>query len=110
MGVTLVTISIEVLASGIIHQVHFMGRQVGRARELAGRVVQSLNKMSRDRVLGLGLIQMSIFSRLAGGRPMWALDGEGGEGEFAESSGKRGRTRKSVAFEPKLDLDFVDFD
>ena len=38
VGVILVTISIEVLASGIIHQVHFMGRQMGRARVLAGKV------------------------------------------------------------------------
>lgn len=39
-GIILVTISIELIASGIIHQIHYMGRKISKARELAGKIIQ----------------------------------------------------------------------
>lgn len=148
VGVILVTISIEVLASGIIHQVHFMGRQMGRARVLAGKVgviqmvsvilkipftkvVQTLNRVSMERVIGLGLVQMNIFARLgamAAGGVGGALGGDPeseaycrrqsrvlrlienmmrDEGEEGSMGGGRSRktsrvtNKRSTAYEPK---------
>lgn len=39
-GVILMTISIEVVGAHAIHQMHYMGRQVGRAKQIAGRFIQ----------------------------------------------------------------------
>lgn len=52
LGVILVTISIEWVAGEAINNVHYMGRQVGRAKEMAEKIFQvSSNKLKQPQKL-----------------------------------------------------------
>ncbi|KAI1732991.1 ion channel domain-containing protein [Ditylenchus destructor] len=110
-GVTLVTISIEVLATGVIHQVHYMGRQMSKAKLLAGKMVQMAQNMRLDGVLSMSIPQLSLFSRMWVG---YAAEGPAAIVNDKYSSArviseKEARIRKSMAYEPHIELDFVDF-
>lgn len=39
-GVILVTITIDFVAAEVIDHIHYMGRHVGKAREIAGKMMQ----------------------------------------------------------------------
>ena len=39
-GVILVTITIDFVAAEVIDHIHYMGRHVGKAREIAGKMIQ----------------------------------------------------------------------
>uniref|UniRef100_A0A915EKK0 Potassium channel domain-containing protein n=1 Tax=Ditylenchus dipsaci TaxID=166011 RepID=A0A915EKK0_9BILA len=114
-GVTLVTISIEVLATSVIHQVHYMGRQMSKARLLAGKMVQMAQKMSfgGEGVLGLGLAQFNVFSKLGLGAfstQRTAVGGLEDRQNWIEDEEKLLYKRKlTLAYEPEINLDFVDF-
>uniref|UniRef100_A0A7E4URL1 Ion channel n=1 Tax=Panagrellus redivivus TaxID=6233 RepID=A0A7E4URL1_PANRE len=96
-GVTLVTVSVELVGSTIIHNVHYMGRQMSRAREIAGRVMKMAQKVNVNRGLSLGISQLGAFTRF--GMTM----------DLNSMAVKNIPIRKETAFEPSIALDFVDF-
>uniref|UniRef100_A0AC34QHD2 Potassium channel domain-containing protein n=1 Tax=Panagrolaimus sp. JU765 TaxID=591449 RepID=A0AC34QHD2_9BILA len=95
VGVTLVTVSVELVGSTIIHNVHYMGRQMSRAREIAGRVIKIAQKINVNRGLTIGISQLNAFTRLG-----MAMD-------FSHGLNRLSRTDN--AYEPEIALDFVDF-
>ncbi|KAK6031503.1 Ion channel, partial [Ostertagia ostertagi] len=102
VGVTLVTISVDVVATNIIHQVHYMGRRMGQAKVIADKMMQMAQKISINRGLGLGMAQLGAFARM-GVMINLASNGkkvsrqENGEGQ-----------RVSTAYDPDYDLDLID--
>lgn len=60
----LVTMSVELVGTQIIHHIHYMGRRVGRARLIANRMLQFAQNISVNRGISYGLSQMSAFARL----------------------------------------------
>ncbi|VDM28189.1 unnamed protein product [Toxocara canis] len=121
VGVMLVTISIDVVGADIIHHIHFMGRQVGKARIVAEKMVQIAQKISINKGLGMGMAQLGAFAKFGalvridqeeGGIPAQhsvppihelKLTIEGVDVDHWNSHAK------TVAFMPEIDdLDFVD--
>uniref|UniRef100_A0A0M3ITW7 Ion_trans_2 domain-containing protein n=1 Tax=Ascaris lumbricoides TaxID=6252 RepID=A0A0M3ITW7_ASCLU len=64
IGVMLVTISVDVVGANIIHHIHFMGRQMGKARIVAEKMVHMAQKISISKGLGLGVAQLGAFARI----------------------------------------------
>uniref|UniRef100_A0AC35FKZ4 Potassium channel domain-containing protein n=1 Tax=Panagrolaimus sp. PS1159 TaxID=55785 RepID=A0AC35FKZ4_9BILA len=100
-GVTLVTVSVELVGSTVIHNVHYMGRQMNRAREIAGKVIRLAQKINVNRGLSMGISQLNAFTRL--GMSMNIVQ------TIAVDSPNDVIIRKEAAFEPSIALDFVDF-
>uniref|UniRef100_A0A914Y269 Potassium channel domain-containing protein n=1 Tax=Panagrolaimus superbus TaxID=310955 RepID=A0A914Y269_9BILA len=100
-GVTLVTVSVELVGSTIIHNVHYMGRQMDRAREIAGKVIKMAQKLNVNRGLSMGISQLNAFTRLGMSMNMVQT--------IAVDSPNDVIIRKEAAFEPSIALDFVDF-
>uniref|UniRef100_A0A1I7Y3J9 Ion channel n=1 Tax=Steinernema glaseri TaxID=37863 RepID=A0A1I7Y3J9_9BILA len=106
VGVTLVTVSIEVVGSDIIHHIHYMGRQMGRAKEIAGKMMQIAQKLSINRGLGLGMAQLGAFAKFG---MMMRVDTTHHNGDvLSEDAPDSFRSRKDTAFEPEIHIDFVD--
>ena len=56
IGIILVTITIDFVAAELINNVHYMGRGVGKAKELAGKMIQV-----RDFICFLSLIYLDFI-------------------------------------------------
>ncbi|TMS37540.1 hypothetical protein L596_004450 [Steinernema carpocapsae] len=105
LGVTLVTVSIEVVGSNIIHHIHYMGRQMGRAKEIAGKMMQIAQKLSINKGLGLGMAQLGAFAKFG---MMMRVDNMGHTGANGFDEEFEDGKRKETAFEPEIHIDFVD--
>ncbi|VDM48866.1 unnamed protein product [Toxocara canis] len=98
LGVILVTITVELVAAEAINQIHYMGRHVGKAKEIASRMLQLAQSLNMNRGVSLGLTQIESLKRLN-------FD------KRASMTGKYWRKgRPSTAFEPVIsdDLEFMD--
>ncbi|KAI6233823.1 Ion transport 2 domain containing protein [Aphelenchoides fujianensis] len=108
-GVILMTVSVEVAGSAAIHRMHYVGRQVGRAREFAGRFIQA-SLLSQFKVpprclqlahanintgLGAGMSQLNSLARFG----LLMVPGMGNA---------RPPTPRRTAYEPGIPLEFVD--
>ena len=94
IGVTLVTVSVELVGSTIIHNVHYMGRQMSKAREIAGRMIKMAQKINVNKGLSIGISQLNAFTRL---------------GMAMEVKPAINHQITREAYEPEIALDFVDF-
>ncbi|VDO58943.1 unnamed protein product [Haemonchus placei] len=98
LGVILVTITIDFVAAEVIDRIHYMGRHVGKAREIAGKMMQMAQSLNVNRgITGLttGMAQLQALARFG---LLGRLDQE------VIDKGKDG-----CAFAPFLeDMDFVD--
>ncbi|CAD6197982.1 unnamed protein product [Caenorhabditis auriculariae] len=107
-GVTLVTISVDVVAASVIHHIHYMGRQVGKAKEIAEKMLQMAQKINISRGLGLGMAQLGAFARMG-----LLAEGDGIKGSSTmetrlSTEEIQFRKRKSTAFDPDIDFDLID--
>ncbi|CAI2323731.1 unnamed protein product [Caenorhabditis sp. 36 PRJEB53466] len=96
VGVILVTVTLDIVAAELIDRVHYMGRHVGKAKQLAGRMfqlAQSLN-MKQGFVCGVGQLHALARFGMLGGQE----EDEKPTGDFV------------IAFAPEVmdGLDFVD--
>ncbi|VDL64972.1 unnamed protein product [Nippostrongylus brasiliensis] len=106
VGVTLVTISVEVVATNIIHQVHYMGRQMGKAKVIADKMMLMAQKISINKGLGLGMTQLGAFAKMG---MMFNVTSNGAVSRSDRKvSGIEEKQRKSTAFDPELDFDLID--
>ncbi|KHJ83810.1 Ion channel [Oesophagostomum dentatum] len=65
-GVILVTITIDFVAAEVIDHIHYMGRHVGKAREIAGKMIQLAQSINMNRgITGLtaGMNQLQALAR-----------------------------------------------
>ncbi|KAL6741101.1 hypothetical protein Aduo_014391 [Ancylostoma duodenale] len=65
-GVILVTITIDFVAAEVIDHIHYMGRHVGKAREIAGKMMQLAQSINMNRgITGLtaGMNQLQALAR-----------------------------------------------
>ncbi|VDL76040.1 unnamed protein product [Nippostrongylus brasiliensis] len=65
-GVILVTITIDFVAAEVIDRIHYMGRHVGKAREIAGKMMQLAQSLNMNRgITGLtaGMNQLQALAR-----------------------------------------------
>uniref|UniRef100_A0A0N5APU3 Ion channel n=1 Tax=Syphacia muris TaxID=451379 RepID=A0A0N5APU3_9BILA len=60
LGVILVTVSIDAVGADIINHIHFMGRQVGKAKAIAEKMVQ---KVSMNKGLEAGVAQLNALAK-----------------------------------------------
>ncbi|XGW04334.1 hypothetical protein V3C99_015472 [Haemonchus contortus] len=102
VGVTLVTISVDVVATNIIHQVHYMGRRMGKARVIADRMVQMAQKININKGLGLGMTQLGAFARIG---VMINLTSNGKKISNQENGVEQ---RFGTAYDPDSDFDLID--
>ncbi|CAJ0925781.1 unnamed protein product, partial [Mesorhabditis belari] len=63
IGVILVTISVEWVAAEAINHVHYMGRQVGRARLLAEKMIHIAQSLSVNKGIGAGMTQLHALAK-----------------------------------------------
>ncbi|KAK6044136.1 hypothetical protein COOONC_18359 [Cooperia oncophora] len=66
IGVILVTITIDFVAAEVIDRIHYMGRHVGKAREIAGKMMQMAQSLNVNRgITGLttGMAQLQALAR-----------------------------------------------
>ncbi|KJH52172.1 Ion channel [Dictyocaulus viviparus] len=96
-GVILVTITIEFVAAEAIDRIHYMGRHVGKARIIAGKIMQLGNLLNVNR--GFTGLSSSVYQLQALAR-FGSLGKQGGK-SFEKCA-------DSYAFAPFLDMDFVD--
>ncbi|KAK5978861.1 Ion channel, partial [Trichostrongylus colubriformis] len=102
VGVTLVTISVDVVATSIIHQVHYMGRRMGDAKLIADKMMQMAQKISINKGLGLGMTQLGAFARMG---IMINLTSNGKKISHQEKSEE---LRINTAYNPDFDFDLID--
>ncbi|PIO75377.1 Ion channel [Teladorsagia circumcincta] len=65
-GVILVTITIDFVAAEVIDRIHYMGRHVGKAREIAGKMMQMAQSLNVNKgITGLtaGMAQLQALAR-----------------------------------------------
>ncbi|KAI6189229.1 Ion transport 2 domain containing protein [Aphelenchoides besseyi] len=98
-GVVLMTISVEVLGTTAIHRMHYIGRQVGKARDIAGRFIQ-LAHMNINTGLGAGMSQLNNLARFG----LLMIPGT-----VDEEPSKAETSNLQIAYEPGIPLRFVDF-
>ncbi|PAV55891.1 hypothetical protein WR25_13807 [Diploscapter pachys] len=66
IGIILVTITIDFVAAELINNVHYMGRGVGKAKQLAGKMIQVAQSISVNKgILGLsaGMAQLQALAK-----------------------------------------------
>lgn len=63
VGVVLVTITLDIVAAELIFRVHYMGRHVGKAKELAGKMFQLAQSLSMKQGLVSGVGQLHALAR-----------------------------------------------
>uniref|UniRef100_A0A8R1EA11 Uncharacterized protein n=1 Tax=Caenorhabditis japonica TaxID=281687 RepID=A0A8R1EA11_CAEJA len=64
IGVVLVTITVDIVAAELIDRVHYMGRHVGKARQLAGKMIQLAQSLNMKQGLVCGVGQLHALARL----------------------------------------------
>ncbi|CAI4231781.1 unnamed protein product [Auanema sp. JU1783] len=97
-GVILVTITIDFVAAEMIDHVHYMGRHVGKAKELAGKMLQMAQSINMNK---------GISGLTAGMNQLQALARMGLLGKVDKETLETGQPVS--AFAPVLDdVDFVD--
>ncbi|GMT12754.1 hypothetical protein PFISCL1PPCAC_4051, partial [Pristionchus fissidentatus] len=95
LGVILVTITIDFVAAELIDHIHYMGRHVGKARELASKMFNLAQNLKMNRGLTVGMTQLHSLARF------------GLLSKLDESALKAPRVH--LTFEPSLDdMDFMD--
>ncbi|CAJ0956964.1 unnamed protein product, partial [Mesorhabditis belari] len=107
-GVTLVTLTIDVVAANAIDRVHYVGRQMGKARVIADKMIAMAQKININRGLELGFAQLNTFAKLG---ILMKFDGNGvtmpqmvmGE-PLTPNTIRKGRT----AFDPPGFMPFAD--
>ncbi|GMR34388.1 hypothetical protein PMAYCL1PPCAC_04583 [Pristionchus mayeri] len=94
-GVILVTITIDFVAAELIDHIHYMGRHVGKARELASKMFSLAQSLNMNRGLTVGMTQLHSLARF------------GLLSKLDENALKAPRVH--LAFEPSLDdMDYMD--
>ncbi|CAA90259.1 Potassium channel domain-containing protein [Caenorhabditis elegans] len=63
VGVILVTITLDIVAAEMIDRVHYMGRHVGKAKELAGKMFQLAQSLNMKQGLVSGVGQLHALAR-----------------------------------------------
>ncbi|CAI4223202.1 unnamed protein product [Auanema sp. JU1783] len=113
IGVTLVTISVDVVAANIIHHIHYMGRHMGKAKMVATKMMQMAQKISINKGLGLGMAQLGAFARMGmmmnvnvNAMPGDAKGAINDTHIITDEANIKQRT--STAFDPELDFDLID--
>ncbi|KAI6215945.1 hypothetical protein M3Y94_00444700 [Aphelenchoides besseyi] len=100
-GVILMTISVEVVGTTAIHRMHYIGRQFGKARDIAGRFIQlQLAHTNINTGLGAGMSQLNNLARFGLLMIPGAVD---------EEPSKAETSNRQIAYEPGIPLRFVDF-
>uniref|UniRef100_A0A0M3IS42 CNNM transmembrane domain-containing protein n=1 Tax=Ascaris lumbricoides TaxID=6252 RepID=A0A0M3IS42_ASCLU len=103
IGVILVTITVELVAAEAINHIHYMGRHVGKAKQIASKMIQLAQNLSMNRrALSLGLTQIESIARFHIAANM--------DKNAALLARRWHRGRSSTAFEPVIcsDLEFMD--
>ncbi|CAD5219624.1 unnamed protein product [Bursaphelenchus okinawaensis] len=97
-GVMLMTVGVEVIGSNAIHHIHYMGRQMGKASHVATKFIQLAHaKLNINKGLELGIGQLNAFAK------MGVLFNADDHDDFQTL-----RRLPSVAYEPRIPLEFVD--
>ncbi|CAL2031399.1 unnamed protein product [Caenorhabditis brenneri] len=63
VGVILVTITLDIVAAEMIDRVHYMGRHVGKAKQLAGKMFQLAQSLNMRQGLVSGVGQLHALAR-----------------------------------------------
>ncbi|CAO4364329.1 unnamed protein product [Caenorhabditis nigoni] len=97
VGVILVTITLDIVAAEMIDRVHYMGRHVGKAKQLAGKMFQLAQSLNMKHGLVSGVGQLHALARFG------MLVGKDDVEKTAPEDGV-------IAFSPDVmdGLDFVD--
>ncbi|CAJ0587234.1 unnamed protein product, partial [Mesorhabditis spiculigera] len=98
IGVILVTISVEWVAAEAINNIHYMGRQVGKARLLAEKMMHIAQSLSVNKGIGAGMTQLHALAKFGMFAKFDAHMAAAGAG------GAQGPP-KIAAFAPELDED-----